>query len=105
MLFWNFGISCKIKKKKKKKGEKKKRREKKKEGMGVGEEEPIKKKMIQSIKFWLHLLQLLKNSLAYGSLSDATSSNTNWVICIQKNLSRFGFCMSGRIRPLLILIT
>ena len=48
MLFWNFGISCKIKKKKKKK---KKRREKKKgeekkkkEGMGVGEEEPIKKK-------------------------------------------------------------
>ena len=65
MLFWNFGISCKIKKKKKKgekkkkKGEKKKkkRREKKKkkerkkkkkkkerkkkEGMGVGEEEPI----------------------------------------------------------------
>ena len=41
MLFWNFGISCKIKKKKKKK---KKRRGKKKEGMGVGEEEPIKKK-------------------------------------------------------------
>ena len=48
MLFWNFGISCKIKKKKK--GEKKKKKKKKgeekkkKEGMGVGEEEPIKKK-------------------------------------------------------------
>ena len=36
--------------------------------------------MIQSIKFWLHLLQLPKNSLAYGSLSEATSSNTKWVI-------------------------
>ena len=38
--------------------------------------------MIQLNKFWLHLLQLPKNSLAYGSLSEATSSNTNWVICI-----------------------
>ena len=47
--------------------------------------------MIQSIKFWLHLLQLPKNSLAYGSLSEATSNNANWVICIQKILSRFGF--------------
>ena len=47
--------------------------------------------LIQSVKFWLHLLQLPKNSLAYESLSEATSNNTNGVLCIQKILSRFGF--------------
>ena len=47
--------------------------------------------LIQSIKFWIHLLELPIDSLARRSLYDAMSSNSNWVISIKNILSYFGF--------------
>ena len=47
--------------------------------------------LIQSIKFWLHLLERPINSLARRSLCDAVSSNSNWVTSIKNIVSYFGF--------------
>ena len=47
--------------------------------------------MSQAVKFWFHLLQLPKNSLAHKSLSEASSLNNNWILCIRNILSQFGF--------------